>query len=993
MQSSGQPLRAHQSSHEPHLGEWWRRLVGTKWLLTVNGSILQAFLAIAVVTILLSIGTARSVMQLGAIATKTFDESLMSVSFARKAATDFARIEESILALQMPHTSTKVDNLVRQIKSDSIKLHEDLMIARQRSQSSRSKKNIDAALKTIEEYHINSVANNIVANHIGYNYYHVDKVQNMLSKQLNYVVNYVAGDAFDFKLKSLQVKNDQLRLNMLLGAAVLIFTALILIILARRISNSIAKASAFALAIADGNLASTPPTVTADTLGDLTLAMVRMRENIRTSLQREAALTSEAKNILAEALAMSPDGIMVLNSSGEVVVANEKMKELEYCGQLSGSSKYFNEDFYCAFHERCGQANCDPNRALVGDEAQGVSRNFLAQLTAESRWSEGPFLHGNAWLRISTGETRSGGWIFVVADVTSLKLQEQKLTDANRWLDLALENMARGLCLYDADGHLVVVNKTFMDIYGFGHTEVGIGKHYSAVEEAMSRKLQKTRPILLPDSRQGQQANVTPVREDVVLGSGGICRVTRKSIDDGKFIEIHEDITEVKKFEQRLYEMSRYDGLTGLANRVLIAEHIAEAIGRVECGESFSLLCLDLDLFKDVNDTFGHPVGDALLCAVANRIRNCLRPADVAGRLGGDEFAIILCGLSVAADIEAIVERLVATISEPYDISGNHANIGVSIGISVAPQDGDDGEKLLQKADAALYLAKAQGRGTWRFYDAVMDNALRERRSLEADLRLAISRDELEVHYQPIFDVANKDIGSFEALLRWRHPQRGMVPPSEFIPLAEETGLIYSLGEWVLNTACKEVNSWPTHHRLSVNLSLAQLKPGNFQTILDNCLTESGLAPERLDLEITESIFLEKNTYALGLLQDVRKRGVTISLDDFGTGYSSLSYLGRFPFDRIKIDRSFVQDLLVSDQAKVVVEAVLLISKRYNMRVTAEGVESKEQLEWLCQAECNEIQGYFIGRPMPASDVVRQFHATTLPAIQQQRDIRLDIAV
>ncbi len=971
MQFLAQPLRANESSHEPQRGTGWRRLLGTKWLLTVNGSILQAFLALAAVTILLSAGTARSVMQLGAIATKTFDESLMSVSFARKAATDFARIEEAILALQMPHSNTKAEDLVLQIKSDAIKLHQDLMIARQRSQSSRSKEMIDAALNTIRQFHINSVADNIADNRHNYDYHHIYKVQNILSKKLNYVVNYVAGDAFDYKLKSLQVKHDQLRLNMLLGVAGLMFTALILLILARRISRSIATASAFASAIADGNLASTPPVVTADTLGHLTLAMVRMRDNIRASLLREAALASEAKNILAEALAMSPDGIMVLNGYGEIIVANEKMQELERYGQLSSTSK----------------------AAATAGEAQGVTRDFLARLTAESKWSDEPFLHGNTWLRLSTGETRSGGWIFVFADVTSLKLQEQKLTDSHRWLDLALENMARGLCLYDASGRLAVVNKTFLDIYGFAPTEVRVGEHYNDVEQALASRLQNARSALQRDGHMGQQANLTHWREDVVLQNGGICRVTRKSIDDGKFIEIHEDITEVKKFEQRLYDMSRHDGLTGLANRVLIAEHIAEAIGHAECGEGFALLCLDLDLFKDVNDTFGHPVGDALLCAVADRIRNCLRPTDAAGRLGGDEFAIILCGLTTAADIELIVERLVTTISEPYNISGNHAHIGVSIGISVAPQDGYDGEKLLQKADAALYLAKTQGRGTWRFYDAVMDNALRERRSLEADLRLAIGRNELEVHYQPIYHVAKKDIGSFEALLRWRHPQRGMVPPSVFIPLAEETGLIYSLGEWVLNTACKEVNSWPTQHRLSVNLSLAQLKPGNFKKILDDCLIESGLAPERLDLEITESIFLEKNTYALNLLQDVRKRGVTISLDDFGTGYSSLSYLGRFPFDRIKIDRSFVQNVLVSDQAKVVVEAVLLISKRYNMRVTAEGVESSEQLEWLCQANCNEIQGYFIGRPMTASEVLRRVNFTTLPDSQQQGAVQLDIAI
>jgi diguanylate cyclase (GGDEF)-like protein len=377
------------------------------------------------------------------------------------------------------------------------------------------------------------------------------------------------------------------------------------------------------------------------------------------------------------------------------------------------------------------------------------------------------------------------------------------------------------------------------------------------------------------------------------------------------------------------------------------------------------VLCLDLDHFKQVNDMLGHPVGDQLLRAAAERLQACVREVDTVARLGGDEFAIVQRDVKHPEDAELLARRIVEVVSEPYQIDGQCITIGVSIGISLAPADGALCERLLKNADLALYRAKAERRGVWRFFEAEMDARLQARRKLELDLREALPNNELALHYQPIYDLESERISGFEALLRWHHPTRGMVSPAEFIPIAEEIGLIVSIGEWVLYQACAEATRWPEHVKLAVNVSPAQFISNQLLQTVVEALATSGLRPERLELEITESVLLADSGTTFRTLRSLRELGASISMDDFGTGYSSLSYLRSFPVDKIKIDQSFIRGLAATDGSDMIVRALIGLGHSLDMRTTAEGVETKEQLAQLRAEGCNEVQGYLFSRPVP----------------------------
>ncbi|MGH6851151.1 MAG: EAL domain-containing protein [Methylocella sp.] len=430
------------------------------------------------------------------------------------------------------------------------------------------------------------------------------------------------------------------------------------------------------------------------------------------------------------------------------------------------------------------------------------------------------------------------------------------------------------------------------------------------------------------------------------------------------------DVTEQRKAEARIAHMAHHDALTGLPNRVLFHERLDEALLRVRrYAEMLAVLCLDLDQFKNVNDTLGHPAGDKLLVAVAERLRTCLRDCDMAARFGGDEFAVLQTGLAGPHEAGALADRIVAQLSEPFDIDGQQALIGASAGIALAPADGETSEQLLGNADIALYQAKEGGRGVVRFFEPSMDAHLRARRTLELDLRNALAAGELEVYYQPLVTLEIGVISGFEALLRWHHPQRGMVYPAQFIPLAEEIGLIVPIGEWVLGQACAEAAAWPDGLKVAVNLSPVQFKKGNFIQAVISTLQSTGLPAARLELEITESILLEESKTNLATLHRLRALGVGISMDDFGTGYSGLSYLRSFPFDKIKIDRSFIAALGESGDCRAIVRAITNLGSSLGIPTTAEGAETEEQLACAREAGCTEMQGYLFSRPIPASEI------------------------
>jgi diguanylate cyclase (GGDEF)-like protein/PAS domain S-box-containing protein len=433
------------------------------------------------------------------------------------------------------------------------------------------------------------------------------------------------------------------------------------------------------------------------------------------------------------------------------------------------------------------------------------------------------------------------------------------------------------------------------------------------------------------------------------------------------------DVTERKQAEARIAYMAHHDALTGLPNRVLFHERLAEALGRVHRpgGSGLAVHCLDLDHFKSVNDTLGHPVGDLLLKAVAERLGRCVGNEALVARLGGDEFAVIQpvdAGPNAAGELAS---RLIAVVGAPYEVQGHEVVIGASIGIALAPDDGDTADVLLRNADMALYRAKGEGRGTSHFFEPEMDRRIQARRSLELDLRKAFVNGEFELFYQPLVNLDSNTVTAFEALLRWHHPERGLISPGDFIPLAEEIGLIVPLGEWVLRQACAEAATWPGEIKIAVNLSPAQFRSrGVVQAVL-SALAHSRLAPQRLELEITESVLLGETDANLATLHRLREIGARISMDDFGTGYSSLSYLRSFPFDKIKIDRSFVRELVERPDCVAIVRAVAGLGASLGIATTAEGVETQEQLDRLRREGCTEVQGFLFSPPRPAGEIAR----------------------
>ncbi|WP_284259989.1 putative bifunctional diguanylate cyclase/phosphodiesterase [Bradyrhizobium iriomotense] len=430
------------------------------------------------------------------------------------------------------------------------------------------------------------------------------------------------------------------------------------------------------------------------------------------------------------------------------------------------------------------------------------------------------------------------------------------------------------------------------------------------------------------------------------------------------------DITERRKAEARIAYMAHHDGLTNLPNRDYFQERLKQALDQAG-GKRVGVLCIDLDLFKNINDSFGHPMGDRLLKEVAERLRTVIRGTNLAARLGGDEFAVILAADVSPNEASACASLLIEMLSAPYEIDGLELVIGASIGIALSPGDGLTSEDLMRNADMALYRAKSDGGGVHHFFEKEMDLQAQKRRDMELDLRHAFANGEFELHYQPLVSIVSDRISGFESLLRWRHPEKGMISPAEFIPVAEDIGLITQLGEWVLREACGEAVKWPVDIKVAVNLSPAQFRSRNLVQVVISALAQSGLAPKRLELEITESIFLAETDANLATLHQLRELGVGISMDDFGTGYSSLSYLRSFPFDKIKIDRSFVKDLAERPDCVAIVRAISGLGRSLNITTTAEGVETEDQLDWLRAEGCNEVQGFLFSAARPAGEITQ----------------------
>ncbi len=567
-----------------------------------------------------------------------------------------------------------------------------------------------------------------------------------------------------------------------------------------------------------------------------------------------------------------------------------------------------------------------------------------------------------------------GGWVATHLDITEQRRSKLELDETRRFLDSIIENIPAAVVVKDAKTRkYLLINRAFETMLGMtrdevlGHTVFDIhrSKDAKSVNDADDASL-----------RDNSRVHYDEIEVNMLLGGQRTQATNRMVLKNGNgepkyLIAVIEDVTERKKAEQRVAFLAHHDALTGLANRAALAQKIDEAAARQRRrSEPFSVLLLDLDRFKQVNDTLGHPAGDVLLTKVAARLKSLLRETDVLARLGGDEFAIVQAGETDQREAaKALADRVIEVLGKPFDIEGGDISIGTSIGIALAPEHDTGSDSLLKMADLALYRAKSAGRNGYRFFDAEMSEVANARQEIESDLRRAIAQNELELHYQPIIDAKTLRVSSAEALVRWRHPTKGLIAPDLFIPLAEETGLITQIGECVLRAACTEAVNWPSSVKVAVNLSVVQFHKTNLPDMVMRVLAETGLGPDRLELEITETALIESAAECLPALRKFKELGITIALDDFGTGYSSLSQLAMFPFDKIKIDKSFTQNLTKRSECAAIISATLTLAQNLDIATTAEGVETADQYRLLRLAGVTSLQGYLFKRPGPASEI------------------------
>jgi diguanylate cyclase (GGDEF)-like protein/PAS domain S-box-containing protein len=572
----------------------------------------------------------------------------------------------------------------------------------------------------------------------------------------------------------------------------------------------------------------------------------------------------------------------------------------------------------------------------------------------------------------------NGGWVGTYEDISERRKVEAEraaaviqVREQHRRFTAALNNMSQGLCMIDAEHNVIVCNRRYLEIFGFSPDKVKPGvsmREIMGYSVALGNQREMSAGELYSNYVERLKAGRATIHRH--LADGRVIKVVNEPMAEGGWVVTYEDITERHQAEQNIARMARHDALTDLPNRVLFREKMADGLARVESHiESMAVLCLDLDNFKTINDTLGHPIGDKLLRAVAERLCSVVGRDDTIARLGGDEFAILQCATNPYA-AETLAGRLVEAVSTPIVVDGQEINTGISVGIAVAPNDGTEADHLMKCADLALYRAKAEGRGLFRFFEPDMDARIQARRALEIDLRRALPSGEFHIVYQPQLNLAANALTGMEALLRWSHPERGLVAPSDFIPVAEETGLIVPLGEWVLRRACAEAARWPDPIKVAVNLSPVQFRNRSLVATVTHALAAAGLPAARLEIEITEAALLQDDEMTVAMLHQLRSLGVRISMDDFGTGYSSLSYLRSFPFDKIKIDRSFIVDIERNGDSAAIIRAIAELGSSLGIETTAEGIETPEQLELVRRAGCTEVQGFLLSAPCAAAGVL-----------------------
>ena len=916
---------------------------------TISSKLVLAFMVTGVVTALVALGSVWASRRSGEMAAKVYDETVMATSFARALASDFgsmrAEVEHGFRAgpENRERVAKRVDALHASFSRD-----------------------LGTAVATSADAEVADTATTLRASetewltlsrdaHPGVDAFKLlDRKANEIEQGIDWLSYLVARKASANRdnVQSTMASGMAVAIAFALGAVVV--CALTSALIGRSVMGPLKANLRFAEEVADGVYDVEAPHPSNDEFGDLTRAVATMRDRLVQALRAQELSGQLSQDRVATALEAAAEGILIVSGDGMVQIANDPLKRLLGlpAGPLAGS----------ALSQLEAAA-----RAVGSDRA-----SLLTPPSADDgEVDDGEHqLSDGRWVRVSRRRTGEGALVAILADVSDDRRHRDDLAAAKGILDGALASMSQGLAVFGPDGVLRLSNARFHALTGTDDRDAA-GMTHAAIAAAAARSRGA-------DEREAERIAATEAAwcrrkgatTRTVSGDGFAMSVVHAPMPGGGFILTVEDVTRQKAAESRIHFLANHDGLTGIPNRTMMRIKVEEALARARRGRGgFAFHAINLDRFKEVNDALGHAAGDDLLVKVSERLRACVGDTHVVARLGGDEFAVLQNDGDDETAAAALARRIIASLAAPYTVMGADVAVGASVGIAVAPENGSTQGEVASAADQALQKSKEDGRGVHTFFAKEMDERARRRRELDIDLRSALASGQLALHYQPLLDAKSMRIGGFEALMRWHHPERGMISPAEFIPIAEETGLIREMGSWAVETACREALGWAGDAYVSVNVSAVQLRDPRFSSTVVDTLAKTGLQASRLELEITESSLIKDPARTAEVMNGLRSSGLKLALDDFGTGWSSLSSLHAFPFTRIKVDRSFVSDLGAGRGAEQIVKAVVLLGRTLSMQVTAEGVETRPQLAFLEEVGADVIQGWLVGRPVPATQV------------------------